>query len=435
MKHKYSKLQYYLWLASGSEISVLLNCPNEYNRHANIGMMICITSLFAAVTSFIAGATFANGDFGAVALFSMLWAVLIFSLDRSMVNSIKKDPDITPPIAGYLLPRLVLAVILSFFMSIPLDHIIFKERIAHQMDENNTTDWLKKRERLDSGYAIKNTAAAIHKDDQESADADNLLKSACPLSDYKNAVAEYKDSVRRQTALQTQKHRAENAKDNYYAKLKADRQDTTQPVVTDRTYDDLVKDLRSKAYALAIISRSVKSIKKTADSISADWEAGVKQNKRLADSDSKARTLKLDSDNLASRQESDRYKARLDSTRGFDTQFETLFLMPNWGVQVLKWLIFLGLTVIEILPTWLKLRTPIGQYDWEIYGRDRETAIGVKVRTDKFEKEAADIEDYRKQKETALNKKLIDRIAVIEEKLANAQLDDWENESAKNVPS
>ena len=40
---KYSKVQYFFWLISGSEISVLRECENEYNRHANIGMMILIT--------------------------------------------------------------------------------------------------------------------------------------------------------------------------------------------------------------------------------------------------------------------------------------------------------------------------------------------------------------------------------------------------------
>jgi hypothetical protein len=57
-ENKYSKIQYFLWLVAGSEISVLKKCPNDYNRHANIGLMIIITSLFAGMTAFIAGSTF-----------------------------------------------------------------------------------------------------------------------------------------------------------------------------------------------------------------------------------------------------------------------------------------------------------------------------------------------------------------------------------------
>lgn len=54
----YSDLQYFLWLLAGSEISVLSKCPNDYNRHANIGLMILMTSIFASFTGFIAGFTF-----------------------------------------------------------------------------------------------------------------------------------------------------------------------------------------------------------------------------------------------------------------------------------------------------------------------------------------------------------------------------------------
>jgi nicotinamide riboside transporter PnuC len=59
-ENKYSKIQYFLWLVAGSEISVLKKCPNDYNRHANIGLMIIITSLFAGITAFVAGSTFAE---------------------------------------------------------------------------------------------------------------------------------------------------------------------------------------------------------------------------------------------------------------------------------------------------------------------------------------------------------------------------------------
>ena len=106
-ENKYSKIQYFLWLVAGSEISVLKKCPNDYNRHANIGLMIIITSLFAGITAFVAGSTFAkenvliNGKVIeqvttlGVSIFAFIWAFLIFSLDRSMVNSIKKNPNET----------------------------------------------------------------------------------------------------------------------------------------------------------------------------------------------------------------------------------------------------------------------------------------------------------------------------------------------------
>jgi len=118
---------------------------------------------------------------------------------------------------------------------------------------------------------------------------------------------------------------------------------------------------------------------------------------------------------------------------GFDTKFVTLFLMPDWGVQILKWLIFLVLLVIEILPTYLKLRTPFGQYDWEMYKREQETEIETKKRIEYLRNEIDEIENYRSNSEIDLNKKLIDKLVVIEEKLANELLSDWEQKAREQM--
>lgn len=112
--------------------------------------------------------------------------------------------------------------------------------------------------------------------------------------------------------------------------------------------------------------------------------------------------------------------------RGFDTKFTTLFLMPNWGVQVLKWAIFLALLVIEILPTYLKLKTPVGQYDMKMHEREEMTRIDIKARADSEMKIATRTEAHRVAAEVALNKAVIDRIADIELRLAEEMLDDWE---------
>lgn len=46
-KYKYSKLQYFFWLLSGAEISILKECPTDYNRQAGIGFTIFMTTLLA----------------------------------------------------------------------------------------------------------------------------------------------------------------------------------------------------------------------------------------------------------------------------------------------------------------------------------------------------------------------------------------------------
>ena len=111
---------------------------------------------------------------------------------------------------------------------------------------------------------------------------------------------------------------------------------------------------------------------------------------------------------------------------GFDTKFTTLFLMPNWGVQVLKWAIFLALLVIEILPTYLKLKTPVGQYDMKMHEREVMTRNDIKARVNSEEQIANQTEAHRVTAEVELNKTVIDRVADIELRLAEEMLEDWE---------
>jgi hypothetical protein len=111
---------------------------------------------------------------------------------------------------------------------------------------------------------------------------------------------------------------------------------------------------------------------------------------------------------------------------GFDTKFTTLFLMPSWGVQVLKWAIFFALLVIEILPTYLKLKTPVGQYDRRMQEREDMVKNSVVARVSAEQEIVRKSEEHRTNKEVELNKAVIDRVAAIELKLAEEMLAEWE---------
>jgi len=223
-ENKYSKIQYFLWLVAGSEISVLKKCPNDYNRHANIGLMIIITSLFAGMTAFIAGSTFEKENTTGVVIFGFVWAFLIFSLDRSMVNSIKKDPTQTDKsIWGYFAPRLVLAIILSFFMSIPIEHIVFSEKIAFQMNENNKDNWLKRQEELNKGYDTKKTETSLKIYTSNSDNLDKELQKdckECPLTEYKTPTAKANQIEKNELPiLAVKKRTTQRAVDEYSQEL------------------------------------------------------------------------------------------------------------------------------------------------------------------------------------------------------------------------
>jgi hypothetical protein len=444
--NKYSRIQYLLWLVAGSEISVLKKCPNDYNRHANIGLMIIITSLFAGMTAFIAGSAFEKDNTTGVVIFAFVWAFLIFSLDRSMVNSIKKDPTQSEKsIWGYFAPRLVLAIILSFFMSIPIEHIVFKEKIAFQMNENNKDNWLKRQSELDSGYQTTKTESALNIYTSNSEKLEKELQKdckECPLDEYKRPMYEANDIDRNELPiLANNKRRSQKAKDDYLGQLRIQQLSDwnknhdynerkskieDREIITDKTYNSLKSKSKSDNDLFEAKDKEVYRLRKIAQTACDKWKGEKQKEKARVDAlKTKYQDLKI-ANNDSIRILSDKYKKKIESMQGFDTQFVTLFLMPDAGVQVLKWLIFLALLVIEILPTFLKLKTPIGQYDWEMYKADKETEFQAIARLDKFKTESSEIENYRKDEEVKMNKNLIDKVVSIEERLANEMLEEWE---------
>lgn len=421
---KYSKVQYFFWVISGSEISVLKECENEYNRHANIGMMILITMVFAFFTACVTGMTFAGGNMWAVLGFATVWALLIFAIDRSMVNSIKKDPNAAKqPFWSFFFPRLLLATILAFFMSIPLDHIVFPEAIERQMKLNVHNDWLRRQEELTSGLNVAGTGTALKAVESELSGLRGELDSECPLPDYKAAKQSYDESLQQLQTLQTDYENKKRNAANYFNRLPRTERGSR---IIDQTYAALRRERNEAKAAVDQQTQTCNGYRDEAHRIDSDWRTAKQQEIDDKNSQRSKTQERLDKDQETVRTESDTFKNELAAMTGFDTKFTTLFLMPNWGVQVLKWAIFLALLVIEILPTYLKLKTPVGQYDMKMHEREVMTKNDIKARVNSEEQIANQTEAHRVNAEVELNKTVIDRVADIELRLAEEMLEDWE---------
>jgi hypothetical protein len=421
---KYSRFQHLFWLISGSEISVLKECENEYNRHANIGMMILITSVFGFFTAYVAGITFAGGNRWAVLGFATIWALLVFAIDRSMVNSIKKDPEAAAQTFwSFFLPRLLLATILAFFMSIPLDHIVFPEAIERQMKLNVHNDWLRRQKELTVGLNVAGTDAVIQKMDTELGSLRGELDSECPLPAYKEAKQSYDECSQKLPPLKADYENKKRAAANHFNRLPTTPRGSR---IVDQTYVALRRERNEAEAALGRQTKECDEYRNDARRIDSEWQTAKQQEIDEMNTQRSQTQSQLNRDRQIVRTESDTFKEELEAMKGFDTKFTTLFLMPDWGVQVLKWAIFMALLVIEILPTYLKLKTPVGQYDMKMHEREVMTRNDIKARVTSEENIVNQTEAHRMTAEVKLNKEVIDRIADIELRLAEEMLDDWE---------
>ena len=166
---KVSYFTRFLWFVAGADVKMLSLCPLDYKKYEAIGMTILMTSLvgFAAGSS---AAWYFTEDALWTLVFGLFWSLLIFSIDRSLVVTLKKDPYKK---SYYVLPlvfRGFLAILVAGIMSIPLELLVFNGFIQNDI-ENYKSDLLKQQHQ-DSFDAQQ---AAEY--DSKSKSLDQLLKS------------------------------------------------------------------------------------------------------------------------------------------------------------------------------------------------------------------------------------------------------------------
>ena len=121
-------LQKFFITCSGADTDILNECSiGEQNKYAGIGA----TVFFTAVMAFIAAsyALFVVFDNIYIALaFGLVWGLLIFNLDRFIVSTLRKKDSFRSELFQAT-PRILLAVIIAFIISKPLELKIFEKEI------------------------------------------------------------------------------------------------------------------------------------------------------------------------------------------------------------------------------------------------------------------------------------------------------------------
>ena len=127
-------LNEFLWTCAGVNKNVLRQCPTEYAKYAGIGGTILFTALMAMLSGGYAFYTIFENTLPAC-LFGIFWGLLIFNLDRFMVNTMYTDGKHTISREEFLggLPRLILAIFLGVVISVPIELRIFDDKIQAQM--------------------------------------------------------------------------------------------------------------------------------------------------------------------------------------------------------------------------------------------------------------------------------------------------------------
>ena len=126
--------EYFLVLCSGANMDIINKCPrSESIKHAGIGGTIIITSVLALFSgSYALFTVFKN--YPAAIAFGVIWALMIFNLDRLIVSSMRKRGTIWQQFK-MAIPRILLALIIAMVISKPLEIKLLETKIQKELFE------------------------------------------------------------------------------------------------------------------------------------------------------------------------------------------------------------------------------------------------------------------------------------------------------------
>jgi hypothetical protein len=130
-------------ICSGANKEILNACPTERIKFVGIGATICLTAVLASISGgYFLALVFSNKITGKVELswfyilaFGLLWGLLIFNLDRSIIVSIKKSGIWKEELKqGWV--RIALAIFIGVVIATPLELKLFEEEVNAKVEEN-----------------------------------------------------------------------------------------------------------------------------------------------------------------------------------------------------------------------------------------------------------------------------------------------------------
>ena len=397
----------FLWLCAGVNRRILRQCPTDYAKYAGIGGTIFFTALMASLSGgyalykVFADETNGETDMTAVifaSIFGIIWGLMIFNLDRFMVNTMYSDGThkiIKDEWIGAA-PRLLLAVFIGVVISTPIELRIFKDKIQAQL--------------------IIDQGAETQKMDET----------------HKNLFGQIKSK--------------EDAKAGNIKRLDDKRLELAKEEA--RLYDETVglSGTNKKGYGPA-----AKQLQQNVDRLKGEvqrLEKEVEKSNILIDEQLKP--LYKESGNYSS----DRNKAE-KSMKGFAAELKSLntitslfsfengrfsFTIENFPLFIARILIMFLFVAIEVIPTLFKLMMIDGSYDamlkaekhrYKILSEKRISDINDEINTEV--KITTEKNRQRLDAELLANKELMEKIIKTQTELIQIALEKWREEELAKI--
>lgn len=429
----------FLWTCAGVNKQVLRQCPSDYAKYAGIGGTILFTAMMACFSGGYA-LSFVFGEWWIGLVFGIFWGLLIFNLDRFIVNTMYSDGkhSISWDEIKSGLPRIIMAIFLGIVISYPLELKIFDDEIQVKIEE-------MKRERLREYIAVdqqrvdsleqvlsnkRETPVSIYDVDITGGNAqlNNLMEHQKDLQaniDHENSII-----VGLNSEINALRRNNENGKNDGVIHKKMLAKNASQS--KRNGYQTELKNVQSE---MSVISPQVQELIR----------------KKTADRESEIQTLQSDIKSLKKKiaNADKEYRVVLDKNfNGFQAQMLAFSEMKQKNAvddlvsstQIASWLIMLLFIIIETAPTFFKMMMEDGPYDdllraekhrvnilshKRISDLNDEVNTSVKISTMKNQK--------RLEAEALANEDILKRIAEVQAELLQKSIDAWREEELRKI--
>lgn len=146
---KFKPLERFFLFAAGTDLQLLANCGgSEKNKQVNIGAAVIFTALFAFAAMYFAISFVSSAPIISIVV-AILWSGFIFTLDRFIVSSVRKSESLKRDLINYS-PRIVLAILISFTLSVPLEMKLFESEISVAREKVADEETIAYQNRIDS---------------------------------------------------------------------------------------------------------------------------------------------------------------------------------------------------------------------------------------------------------------------------------------------
>ena len=391
--------RFFCW-AGGANISILREMPTEQNRFFGYGTVICMTAVFAMLSSGYAFSLLWPDTPGFIRFLPALaWGSFIFILDRFFIVTLSSRGSGLRKLM-MALPRLILAVFIGVIISKPLEFRIFQREILDQL-QNTVTEEVKRND----GLHRKDIELSNNLKETE---INKFLENKKEYQNIKTKIFEISNNIKnKDSLLRIAKSDlnseiagvAESGESGYgtIAKLKQ------------QTVDDHKNSIDSliavKSTLESEVNVFIKQYQNEVNAISVKYE----QKQRSLDSTNNVRKLNL----------SENYKPSILNQQIALAKIQNDKTKPSAGVAI-GFITFLFI-FIEMAPMLLKLMTKAGAYE------SRIAKLEATYSTEDRLSRSLDIEEYKS------NRTLVQKLARSQRNIINQALTNWHQEQMNRM--